>query len=914
MPRPQLIDRLDEGLQQGRKVSIVSAPAGYGKTTIAVEWVRRLIEREINVAWLSLDQGDNDPDRFWAYLLSSLQSIPQFQHDHTIEAALQILTSSKLPNIDNILIDLINESLKTNEPICLVLDDLHLIQERAIHQGLNFLIEKSPSMYLGFHIMITTRQDPPWPMARYRSKAILTEIRAHDLRFNIQETTSFLNNVMQLDLSSKNIADLDDRTEGWIAGLQMAAISMQGRRGSPGGQGVSEFIQSLTGSHRYVLDFLVEEVLQQQSQVIQEFLYKTSILQRLTASLCDAVLNDDIKPTDGFIKDLPSGRMGSQIHLNYLEQANLFLNPLDDTRNWYRYHPLFADLLQKRLKLNWPDQLVNLHLRASAWYEANGWLAEAIYHAIQANDIPRIANLVEANAFSILDQGGMESLKRWLKMIPTEVSLNRPWLSIARSWVLVYDGQMWIAEKLLQQIEDLEYQLPDEETDHLSGHINAIRGYAAWIEGDGLQAAKFARKALNLLADDDLSVRALTGNTLTQAYIQNSDLVGAYQIAKDALFWGRASKNSHAYMLVSSGLAYLLILQGRLDEAESVCQAALAFNREGRDLIRRNSPAVAQVYAMLSNVYLYRYLLEQAIVLAQKGVEISKQWAQADTLTLSYVYLADALITYGDLDGASTAIKLARDAGSHVSGWFDAIIRNMDVSLHLKMGDLNTAIQLIGEKKFIDKDQLRQPDWSTYRLVVRILIAYGKYHEAFDLLNIMIEVITDANGFGYLVGLYTLQAIVLEGLGKHIQALEALKTALALAEPGQFIRPFLTAGASLRGLLQQLIVNTPRSKFAEELLGAIENDSQVNGSSFLHEKGADRDKSPESEVWLSESLTFREMDVLRLLNSSLSVPEIAQELFVQPSTVRTHIRNIYSKLNAHSRLEAVHRAKGMGLI
>jgi LuxR family maltose regulon positive regulatory protein len=402
--RPRLLERLDAGLRAGCKLTLLSAPAGFGKTTLLSEWVAACARREprVPVAWVSLDGGDNDPLWFWSYWIAALQTLhPQVGHD-----ALAALQSGS--SLEPLLTGLLNQIADVSEPVVLVLDDWHAITEPSVSDSVAYFVAHAPP---AMHLVLSSRADPPWPLARLRARGEITELRANDLRFTAQEAAQFLQQGMRLDLSAQDVALLEQRTEGWIAGLQMAALSLRDR---PDGSAV---LVALSGTHRFILDYLVEEVLDRQSPGIREFLLRTSILDRMTSALCDAVAD----------------REDSQVILGQLEQANLFLVPLDDERRWYRYHHLFADLLRSRLEQSVGAQgLAPLHRRASAWYEKSGRIAEAMSHMRATGDVKGVARLVEGNALAMMDRGQLKTLAQWLELLPGEVTRARPWLCVAR--------------------------------------------------------------------------------------------------------------------------------------------------------------------------------------------------------------------------------------------------------------------------------------------------------------------------------------------------------------------------------------------------------------------------------------------------------------------------------------------------
>jgi LuxR family maltose regulon positive regulatory protein len=490
VPRPRLIERLNQGLlrQDGgfaRKLTLISAPAGFGKTTLLSAWTQQWV---CPVAWISLDTGDNDPARFWTYVIAALQTI----HKGVGESIPVALQSPQPPLIEGLLTDLINEVAQVSDPFALVLDDFHVITHQLIHDGLTFLLNNVPP---SIHLVLSSRADPPWPLARLRARRAMAELRARDLRFTSTEAASFLNEVMKLNLSPEEVAALEERTEGWIVGLQMAALSMRGRND------LSGFISAFSGSHRYILDYLVEEVLNQQSPDVQEFLLKTSILNRMSAPLCNAVMGGErarLTPR--------SEVFGEHEILTQLERANLFLIPLDDERRWYRYHHLFADLLRNRLGQLYPDQVPALHRRASAWYEGQGQIVEAVGYALAAGDIPLIERLVAENALAVIYHGELATVVRWLDALSDDVMRARPRLCVTYAWALAYAGQLDKVEPLLH---DAEKALTEPE-----GHIAAIRAYVAALKGDIIHAAELAREALDRLPETDLTARSWTALVL----------------------------------------------------------------------------------------------------------------------------------------------------------------------------------------------------------------------------------------------------------------------------------------------------------------------------------------------------------------------------------------------------------------
>jgi LuxR family maltose regulon positive regulatory protein len=536
VPRPHLIAQLNAGLDQ--KLILVSAPAGYGKSTLLNEWAH---QAPMPVAWLSLEKGDNTPSRFWAYFAAALQTIPRLHDAHVGENLLELERVSWPLSLEDTLTSLVAEISGVPDRFVLVLDDLHLITESKIHEGLTFLLEHLPPPPGGMHLVISSRMDPPWPLARMRARAETTEIRTRDLRFNPDETTVFLNKLMGLKLSANDVTRLEQRTEGWIAGLQMAALSMQKREDIPA------FLDRFSGSHRYVLDYLIEEVLSQQTPEVLDFLLKTSILDRLTAPLCDAV----------------TGGKGSQDILAQLERSNVFLFSLDDEQSWYRYHPLFSDLLRKRLSISHAAQIPDLHIRASEWYEANGFLQDAILHALDADDMKQVARLVSGNILLLTEGQALAELLDHIHSLPPEDIHSRPRLCVSVAWVKAYAGQLNDAEALINDMETtLAGTASESERAHLTGHGMAIRAYAQWIKGHADQAIDISREALARIPAEDTLAKANILITLGLALQRQRDISGAIQAFRDSIAISRESGNHYLLIYASSCLAFVLLIAG----------------------------------------------------------------------------------------------------------------------------------------------------------------------------------------------------------------------------------------------------------------------------------------------------------------------------------------------------------------
>lgn len=938
VPRPRLIARLIAGLDC--KLTLVSAPAGFGKTTLLAEC---LAGCPLPAAWLSLDSADNDPARFWTYLIAALQTIPAIQQAGVGRAAVGVLVSSGLtspePPIEGMLAGLINELVGAATPFVLVLDDLHLVTDSSIHAGLEFLLDHMPPPPDGMRLAVATRADPPWPLARLRARSQVTELRAADLRFAPDEVTTFLNGVMGLDLPPEAVSALDSRTEGWIAGLQLAGLSMSARR-REGTANLMAYIEAFTGSHRFVLDYLLEEVLTQQSPAIQEFLLRTSILERMSAPVCDALLADsDGEPGP----DLKGGSAGggeggwpdespSQPILEQLEAANLFVVPLDEERHWYRYHHLFADLLLQRLKQRGTGAVQALHLRASAWYERQGMIPEAVGHALTANAIERVAGLVESYTLLTIFHGRLATVLGWLSALPEEVMWRRPWLSIARAWALASVGQWEPVEPLLAAAEALILQEPavdEAQARRIMGHIVVMRSYQAAIRGELARARELAMLGLEMVPRSDVAVYGFAANLLGATLRYGGELAEAARVWTEAAGTSHAAGDLHTELTLLNALASLQMEMGRLRDAEASSQQAL---RRADQAVARGGdqlPLLAPIYTRLSHLRREWNDLEAALSHAREGLRLAEAWGHAEAVATARSGMAYALQATGDWRGAAESMERARQVAAGLSPWYRAMVAAEEARLWLLEGNLEAAARWARDSGLHPVDDVVYDRMRAYIVLARVLVADGRPGETLALLDRLLDRVEETGAAGREIEIRVVQALALHAEGKTADAIPVLARALFLAEPEGYMGTFLEEGAAMESLLAQFRSWIDHAEAGRRFrhLGTYAGRlrSALAGPTRLQEEsGQDRPyREPESSLQsfqprkpqcLIEPLSERELEVLHLLDTDLSMPEIADRLVVAVSTIRSHVKSIYGKLDAHGRIEAVHRAREAGLL
>jgi len=911
VPRLHLFDKLDEGLwhTQGieftRRLTLVAAPAGYGKTTLLCEWIHHL---EMPVAWFTFDEADNDPGRFIQYLIASLQTISPGIGE-TILAGFQLPQFTFThPSISNAMTTLVNEIAAIPQPFIQVFDDFHTLEDQATQQAVTFLLDHMPEK---MSLVIATRADPPLPLSRLRARRQLVEVRSDDLRFSVSETDTFLRQVMHLNLKNPEIAILAERTEGWIAGLQMAALALQERLDTAG------FIQEFSGRERFVIDYLFEEVLGRQPDFIQTFLIQTSILERLSGPLCDAVLGK-LEVVDASLPTALVSLSGSaQQILEYLEHANLFLVALDDERCYYRYHHLFKDLLLHRLNRNFPEKIPDLHLRAAKWFESQNLISDALTHRVAARDINHVILLVEEFGYSFFTQGHFHQMLSWLQQIPDEIIDTKPWLCILYSWGLIFTGKVSKGELYLSSAENILSTVKntiDPEIKKQLGHVSAVRSCLAVIGLDTSAAVRYANIALQFLPPDDRFTRSMVEYFMISASVSNNP-----------------------------------------DQAEIELLDSI---RSGKEI--GNRLITARALCSLANLCKWRGELRRALNLYREAISIATD-EQGKPLEVAPIILLGKAGLYYEWDDLSAAKEDLLNAYEYnkINPDVEMTVRILGSLLRIKLaqGNLEAAEQLLLEieqnynRGDIDLDSsllfyriifyqaknnltmvsrlVDQQDWqlegkSIYEWVSPV-IACSRYlftteqsSKAYRLLEESLEKSQALGLRSAILNISMLQALILTVQREPLMAQAKLEQALSLAETEGYIRTFIDGGEQVRSLLMDYRMQIAQKSKAGDpaslrLLTYIGKILAAFPSLSLEEAIKPPSESFAPSI-LVDPLTARELEILQLINVGLTNKEIAEKLFISVGTVKAHTYSIYRKLDVEGRTKALAKAREIHLL
>ena len=872
--RPHLIEQLEKGHRSGCSLSLIAAPAGFGKTNLARAW---LIRHDGSVAWISLDEDDNDPGNFWTYLIASLQIAC-----HEIgDASLAMLQSPQIPPAKTLLTPLVNELAACSESIILALDDYHVISNPDIHAGITFLLDYLPE---GFHIVISTRADPPLPVARLRAQGGLTEIRVEHLRFTTDEASAFLNEIMGLDLSPDEVQTLEARTEGWIVGLQLAALSMRGREDK------HEFISTFSGGHHYILEYLSGEVLNSLPARLRRFLLQTSVLESLCTELCNSITKES----------------DSEASLTELQQNHLFIIPLDDERHWFRYHHLFKDLLSHHLQKEFPEEYgAELRRRASHWYATRQEFEIGVKYALQARDFELAAGLIEQAAGNSIAQGKVMTLLRWIEALPESIILKRPRLRMFQGYAIFLTGRVTLARDILQDARRLlQAAEPFEGRELMYGRLLALLATLTSLGKDIDVAIDQAQEALKNLPADELVWRARAARALGVSYGFAGDTPRMIRVCEQAKALAIQAGNRFLATEITSQIVTARIVQGKLRQAAEECQRILeVFDDPDKD------PPAGLVYIRLAEIALNRNDLDKAQAYLDKGIDLCVQGGIGYTLLPAYCMEAILKQEGGDTQAALQAIQIAermhREGGSMESA---LVFASFQMRLQLLLGDIKSARKwACGEFLTID--------WSIEdlpiglrefqnTLLARANLADNQPMEVLALYKLVCETARPGGRMAWVLEISLYKALALQIMGDGSGALEAMAYCLSLAAPEGYTRVFLEAGSPVAALLEQAASQGIYPDYAHKLLTNF-------GVSDLER--IDAVAISTSAQPLVEPLSPRELEVLKLVSSGYTNQEIADSLFVSLNTVKKHTSHIYGKLGVKNRTQAIAQARELGL-
>jgi LuxR family maltose regulon positive regulatory protein len=893
VPRPRLQEQIAQGLRS--PLTLITAPAGFGKTTLVASCVTGY---GMPIAWLSLDKDDNQAGRFLNYLVAALH-----EADPTIgNEAAQLLTAGQQALSEAVLTSLINDLDSAGGEMALVLDDYQLIGSRAVHEQVAFLLEYGPHT---FHLVIATRSDPPLPLARLRARGQTVELRDADLRFTSPEAAEFLNDVMGLDLDAASVAALEGRTEGWIAGLQMAALSMRGR------DDIEGFIQAFAGTNRFIMDYLLEEVLAREPEEVQSFLLQTSILTRLTGPLCDAVI----------------GASSGQEMLERLERRNLFVVPLDDDRRWYRYHHLFADLLQARLYQSGAEAVARLLSRAAEWCEKEGQVAQAVGYALAARDYGRAADLITRYWQDMTNIGEIETVWSWLNALPEETVKNSAPLSVAYCWVLWLRGQIGSieahvvdAERALGELVVSEgFDEDDADYATLPAVLAALRSFIARYHTEFETASALAERALSLIPGDlppeaNMQLHMMIFLAMATAYDGAGDLERAVDAYTETIRWCRLGANATGVTGITYRLIAVLRLLGRLRAADAACRDALEYI-QAQGMARL--PAAGILHVALSEVLVERNDLEAAEAQLARGFELGKWSGRLDAVRNAPHTLARLRQARQDENGALAAVQEAEAAQSEPpSPLGKAELLALRARILIRQGSLGEAAQCVEEAMHLAGRDRGVTGETVALAASRLMLAQSKPGEGLAQLTLSIAAAEACRRLGVAIELRILRSLALARRGDIREAGADLERALALAEPEGYVRVFLDEGQPMQMLLAQWLARAgagPARDYAIHLLSQFE--AEPHPIPAAREKASPAGHPPASSGQaLVEPLSQRELEVLHLMALGRTNQEIARQLIVAPGTVKAHSASIYRKLDVANRTEAVACARQLGIL
>ena len=896
LSRSRLAEQIEFGLL--RPLVLISAPAGYGKTTLLSTWVA---DCKYPVGWLTLDQGDNDPVRFWQYIGAALKKA----NDRLGKSLHSALFSVQTPDLEQIIIELVNNIATSNKKLILVLEDYHVIDNAEVHASINFLLDHIPPEV---HLIITTRSDPPLHLGLRRGRGQIAEIRSANLRFTPDETTEYINHIMQLALTDEDVISLAQRTEGWIAGLQLAVLSLQQQTDK------HAFVTAFTGDDRYVMDYLLEEVIQRQPSEIQTFLLKTSCLERLSGPLCQAV----------------TAQTDSQSILVYLEQSNLFVTSLDNRRYWYRYHQLLADLLRRRLhKLFSPQEQSDLVQRACTWYVSEGLIVEAVSQAIASSEYPLAAELLEQYVVTVFFSSETMLVHHWLRSLPEDVLRQSPLLCTAFANTCAHFGTF--QKEALQQtaywLDAAEKALiiptPDRPNDALTrGFIGLSRAYLSLWRRDPPQITMdLAKRALADLPPEGISssdqnfqrLRSGLTNNLGISYTTLGDEVSGLQAFIETQRIGEACGDWLNWYTAVANQSLILSHHGRLPEALVVCRNALPEEAHNGGQLQHAAPYAAVLYQMIGQIHLERNELDKAEEALRKCLQLSRFIAAGDWQANSCISLSRLWLAQGNLAEAFSVLDQVKSESTRARVTIDTWkvrLWLVDSSEHPEV--ISHALEWAAGKSL----QAFEPYWTSFETLTLIRVRITQHwlivkhtSDALpdmqvlqDFLAEEIRAAVTSDNIARLIELHLLQSLAWHAMNHLSKARESLLSSLEAAMPGGYVLLFVEGGDPVKKMLNRLsgdLRDRPQlASYVSRILSAFESVT----------------RKPTQVDGLIEPLTERELEVLRYIAEGGSNPEIARRLFVSPNTLKAHSQNIFRKLNVHNRLQAVNRARELGLM
>jgi LuxR family transcriptional regulator, maltose regulon positive regulatory protein len=893
VPRREVLSRLDEGVRDGHLFTLVSAPPGYGKTTTVRMWVK---ETGHPVAWVTLEKSDNDLRQFLTYMLAGLQQA----RDDLGQAALEAVENAQELNLQRSLGLLINDLCDLDEPIILVLEDYHLIENEQVDQVIELMLNQAiPNL----HLVITTREDPNLPLTRLRVRNQLTEVRAADLSFSLEEACEFFSNVMGVNLSTKDMEILRDRTEGWIAGLQLAALSLRDS-GDP-----TKFVAAFRGTHRHVLDYLMDEVLNSQPAEVRDFLYRTSILDQLSPSLCEAV----------------TGQQASRKHLQYLETNNLFLVSLDEERTWYRYHDLFAELLRNQLMEAQPERVEDLHERAASWYEENGFIKKAVEHSFQVSNGNKACKLIEQYSIPMLYRGEVATVAAWFGRLPESLMQHSPMMCIGKAWSLALMLRETRREEAVEQaLQAADQALNVANADaalrrRIAGHAASIQAYMMQLPASGGKNPKklieTAQRAQQLLPEDEEGIRSVNALSIGDGYSALADLPAAEVALRQAYEYGVAGGNLYAGVYGPIAMIVLDIISGRLNDAAQLCETNIV--RFNQLLAGQNFPPIGALYTMKGSLLLEEDRLAEAEEALTQGLSLLQWTGEFAVPARGYAALARLRSIQGDWTGMLENIRSLQETRPEGAFYAEALRHRFSVSnsaadkFILEQADLwvaQTALSFNNLPDTAGVDELSEINFEAYLSVAHVLTRLAaRDPRAYSLLDVhnylaRQERFAESHGLvGWLIEIWLVRALMYHVEGRAKDARHMIRTALSAAVSRGYFRIFLDESDLLRPLLESVEAGPPDnnlSTFVKCLLESMPGESHKGRATHL-DPGI---------------LSYRELEVLGLLVSGQTYEEIGRQLFLSLNTIQFHVKSIYRKLSVNKRVQAIERARELNLI